>query len=349
MSKISLWSLLPEELDAQLIQAGYKKFRSQQILLWLYKQNARSFTAMTNLDKKSRDELDNLYSLYLPEVAEEQVSQDGTRKFLLQLQDANYIEMVLIPGIEKLTLCISSQVGCSRGCQFCATSRLGLTRNLNTDEIIGQIIKAGQLTAPQKITNIVFMGMGEPLDNLDTVIKSINILQHERTLAFSPRRVTVSTCGIVPGILKLADTGVKMKLAVSLNAALDEKREILMPVNQRYPLAQLKPALLYFSRRSPHRITFEYVLIKNFNMAKEDMKALRAFTGDISSKINIIPWNPVPGSSWQAPSAEEVAAFQQELYKTSNVAVTLRNSRGQDISAACGMLAGKKKKEEQKI
>jgi len=345
MKKISLWSKLPEELDNLLLKNGYKKYRSQQVIDWLYSKDVYSFNDMTNIGKADREKLDNIFDLSLPEIETEEVSVDETRKFLLKLEDEQYIEMVLIPSDEKITLCISSQVGCKRGCKFCATSALGFVRNLTTSEIMGQIVLARKLAEPKKLTNIVFMGMGEPLDNLNNVVKAIKIMQDERGFKFSPRRVTISSCGVVPELIKLADMEMKMKLAISLNSAIDAKRRELMPINVRYPLSHLKPALIYFSKKSPHKITFEYVLIKNFNMGAEDIKALRAFTGDISCKINLIPWNPVPGSKWQAPSVAEVNAFQKEIFSTADIPVTLRNSKGKDINAACGMLAGKKKQE----
>ena len=343
MKKISLWSKLPEELDNLLLKNGYKKYRSQQIVDWLYSKDVYSFADMTNIGKADRAKLDDIFDLSLPEIETEEISVDETRKYLLKLEDEQYIEMVLIPADEKLTLCISSQVGCKRGCEFCATSALGYVRNLTVSEIMGQIILARKLAGTQKLTNIVFMGMGEPLDNLNNVVKTVKIMQDERGFNFSPRRVTISSCGIVPELIKLADMEMKMKLAISLNSAIDAKRRILMPVNGRYPLSHLKPALIYFSKKSPHRVTFEYVMIRNFNMEAEDIKALRSFTGDMSCKINLIPWNPVPGSKYQAPSTAEINAFQKELFSTADISVTLRNSKGQDINAACGMLAGKKK------
>lgn len=340
MEKISIWSLLPEELEKILSAEGLKKFRTQQILNWLYKNRVSSFDEMRNIDKTTKSLLEAKFTIELPAIKKISKSSDGTNKFLLKLADSSLIEMVLIPAEEKLTLCISSQVGCRRGCTFCATSKLGFKRNLLVDEIIAQVILAVK-NAEQKLTNIVFMGMGEPLDNLDNVIKAVKLLQHEKCMSFSPRRVTISTCGVVPKIFQLADMKLKIKLAVSLNAALDSKRARIMPVNNKFNLTTLKNSLRYFQKYSPHRITLEYVLIKNLNMTAEDIEALRVFCGDLSCKINLIPWNAIPGDKWQPPSKQEVIKFQQELMKRTDSAVTLRNSRGQDISAACGMLAAK--------
>ena len=344
MQKTSILSLLPAELEEAIIELGEKKYRSKQLLNWVYQQNILDFTKMSNLSKNTIQNCNDHFTCELPIIDQISNSNDGTRKFLLKLIDDNYIEMVLIPAEDKLTLCISSQAGCMRGCKFCSTSRLGLIRNLSVEEITGQICLARQQAGESKITNIVFMGMGEPLDNLKNVVKAIRILQNDQCFSFSPRRVTVSTCGIIPGIKILSETGLKVKLAVSLNSAIDEKRSEIMPVNERYPLTELKPALQLFSKTSPFRITFEYVMISGFNMDIKDQKALRKFTGDISSKINLIPWNPIPGLDWKKPSEKEVSNFMNMMYKLSAVPITLRNSRGQDINAACGMLAGKKKK-----
>jgi 23S rRNA (adenine2503-C2)-methyltransferase len=341
MKSNTIWSLEPLELENILIAAGEKKYRSDQVLNWIYRQNIIDEDKMSNLSLSTRKLMQEKFSPALPKISQIDLSNDGTRKFLLELEDSNYIEMVLIPAGEKLTLCISSQVGCLRNCSFCATAKIGLIRNLSAGEINSQVYLAQQLATPQKITNFVFMGMGEPLDNLDNVIKSIRILNNEKCFAISPRRITVSTCGVIPQIKKLGESGLKVKLAVSLNSAIDEKRTQIMPVNKKYPLPLLKSALLNYTKITPFRITFEYVMIKNFNISFKDQKALAKFTGDISSKINLIPWNPIPETGWKSPNQAEIDQFIAGLYKISNVPVTLRNSRGKDIMAACGMLAGK--------
>ncbi|MDP8211264.1 MAG: 23S rRNA (adenine(2503)-C(2))-methyltransferase RlmN [Candidatus Stygibacter australis] len=343
MPKTSILSLLPAELEDAISELGEKKYRSKQLMNWIYQQNILDFTKMSNFAKNTIQTFNDHFTTYVPFVDKISHSDDGTRKYLLKLIDDNYIEMVLIPAEDKLTLCISSQAGCKRGCIFCSTSRLGLIRNLSVEEITGQVYLARQLAGESKITNIVFMGMGEPLDNLESVIKAIRILQNDQCFSLSPRRITVSTCGIIPGIKQLSETGLKVKLAVSLNSAIDDKRSEIMPINVKYPLSELKPALQQFTKTSHFRITFEYVLIPGFNMDIKDQKALRKFTGDISSKINLIPWNPIPGLDWNKPSEKEVNNFMNIMYKLSAVPITLRNSRGQDINAACGMLAGKRR------
>lgn len=339
----NIFAVHPEDIPNILVREGEKKFRSKQLLDWLYRRKINDPEQMNNLPQALRNKLINIFDFSLPNILEEQISVDGTRKFLLNLKDGSNIEMVIIPAGGKNTLCISSQVGCARNCSFCATARLGLTRNLSVSEIVGQIYLANQQLQDAKLTNLVFMGMGEPLDNYDNVIEAVKIIQSDMGFSFSPRRITVSTCGIVPGIKKLANSGLKLKLAVSLNSALDIKRQQLMPVTNTYSLDQLKEALLEFRKSNPYRITFEYVLIKDFNMGKEDRKALRRFVGDISSKLNLIVWNPVPQLPWKKPTQEEVDDFLQDLQDLS-VAITFRKSRGSDIAAACGQLAAGRNK-----
>lgn len=337
----NIFGLLPVELEKLIEEWGEKKYRSKQIFDWIYNKKINQIDLMKNLPATLRAKLDETIAFKLPEIELVQKSIDGTRKYLLKLEDNSFIEMVIIPTDTKNTLCVSSQVGCSRGCAFCATAGLGLKRNLSVAEITGQVYLAIKELKDKRLTNLVFMGMGEPLDNYDNVIKAIEILQQEMCFSFSPRRITVSTCGVVPGIEKLAKSKIKLKLAVSLNAALDDKRSALMPVTKTYPLALLKKTLLDFRKSNPYRITFEYVLIKNLNMEKSDQKALRKFVGDISSKLNFIIWNRVEGLPWETPTQEEVDVFIKGLEDLS-VAITFRKSRGSDIAAACGQLAAQK-------
>jgi len=340
MIKNDLLDLHPSELEEFLLTRGEKKYRVKQLLNWIYTQHVTNYSLMSNIPDKLKLLLQEEFNYYIPEILEIRESQDGSKKFLLQLKDDNRIEMVIIPRGDKTTLCVSSQVGCARNCLFCATAKLGLIRNLQVNEIVSQVLLALKQLGERKLTNIVFMGMGEPLDNFDNVIKTIRILQHENAFKFSPRRITLSTSGIIPGIIKLADSGLKVKLAVSLNAAIQEKREKIMPVTKKYPLADLKKTLQEFRRKTPYRITFEYVLIKNFNTLKEDRKALIHFLGDISCKINLIAWNKVDDLPYDTPEKEEIDTFVEDLNKLGS-AVTFRTSRGADINAACGQLAGK--------
>ncbi len=330
--------LAPDELESFFGEHGIKAFRIKQIRHWMFEKYMDDFHKMKNLPDALIKTLSENFICSFPKVGKERISQDGTRKYLLKLHDEQSIEMVLIPTEKKNTLCISSQVGCSRECAFCATARQGLSRNLMPSEIVGQVLLAMRLLKEDKLTNLVFMGMGEPLDNYDNVVRSVRMLQED--VGFSPRRMTVSTCGIVPGIRKLGQSGLKIKLAVSLNSAIPGKRDRLMPVNRVYPLSELKKTLFDFRKRSPYRITFEYIMFGGINTGKEDAKALIAFVGDISCKVNLIPCHHVPGSEYLPPMDAEVRQFQESLHSLS-AAITLRTSRGEDIEAACGQLAGK--------
>ncbi len=330
--------LLPDEIDKRSYTISEKRFRKNQILNWIYNNHEINFHKMTTLPKSSREELSTVFDNFLPEIIKNEISKDGTKKYLLSLVDDNKIEMVLIPNKERNTLCISSQVGCTRNCSFCATASMGLIRNLDVYEILSQVYLAIKELKENKLTNIVFMGMGEPLDNLENVIKAVRILQNKQCFSFSPRRITISTCGIIPKLIVLAESGLKMKLAVSLNSAIQGKREKLMPVSRKYSLTDLKKALLNFRRKTAFYITFEYVMIKDFNMGKEDVKALLKFLGDISCKLNVIKWNEVSSLPYKSPSEEEVTEFIHRMESLSS-AVTYRMSRGWDINAACGQLA----------
>ncbi len=339
-NKTHILSVLPENLES-FVQ---KKYQINQIFNWIYQNFTLDFNRMTNIKKELQQTLSNNFDNYLPKIVKTENSVDGTQKFLLELIDKNKIEMVLIPFKNKNTLCVSSQVGCKRNCKFCATAKMGLIRNLEVFEIISQIFLANKILSEndKKLTNIVFMGMGEPLDNFENVINAIKILENEKTFSFSPRRITISTSGVVPQIYKLTETGLKIKLAVSLNAAINHKREILMPITKAYPLSEPKKALLHFRKNTPYRITFEYVMIKNFNMFDEDIKAISSYLGDISCKLNLIPWNKVDFLEYESPTEEETIEFERKLQKNS-FAITRRRSRGADISAACGQLAIKSK------
>ena len=332
--------LLPEELIQQLLEIGEKEYRAKQILNWIFNKRTTNFNEMTSLSEDLRTKLQETYQIGIPTILNKVVSVDGTTKYLLSLQDGSNIEMVIIPNEKKNTLCISSQVGCARQCEFCATAKLGFTRNLETYEITSQVFLAIKELSDDKLTNIVFMGMGEPLDNFDNVVKAIRILQHDLCFNFSPRRITVSTSGVIPQISKLADTGLKLKLAVSLNSAIQAKREQLMPISKAYPLSELKKTLIEFRKKTPYRITFEYVMIKDYNIGRIDVKALLKYLGDISCKLNVIKWNKVDDLSHETPSATEVSRFINSMNILSS-AVTYRRSRGTDIDAACGQLVAK--------
>ncbi len=293
---------------------------------------------MTDLPLDFKDFLLNRYDFTIPQIVKKVVSRDNSVKLLLQYSDNQKTECVIMPENKKNTLCLSSQIGCSRGCLICATGRMGLVRQLLAHEIVSQLILAQQQISPANITNLVFMGMGEPLDNLEEVRKAIAIIQSDYSFQFSPRRMTLSTCGIIPKLYELADSQLKIKLAVSLNSAIDAKRTTLMPINNTYPLSELKKALIYFRQKSPWRITFEYVMIPDFNIGNEDVRALIKYIGDISCKLNLITWNPIEGLPWRSPTPSEALAFQEKLRKLPH-AVIIRKSRGADVHAACGQLA----------
>jgi 23S rRNA (adenine2503-C2)-methyltransferase len=338
----SIYSLHPNDLQAEILAAGFKAFRFRQLMKWLYPRAVNNVALMTDLPTDFKEYLTETYSLALPIIKQSLTARDGSTKFVLELEDGELVECVLMPEGEKNTLCISSQVGCAFGCSFCATGKLGPIRDLTTGEIIGQIILARQHLQAEKLTNLVFMGMGEPLDNLDNVLPAIRILQSDFGLQFSPRRMTLSTSGFVPKIYELADQGIRIKLAVSLNSAIDAKRSEIMPINRTYNLAELKQAVLYFRRNSPWRITLEYVMIPGFNMGEEDARALLKFAGDLSCKLNLIAFNQVEGLPWSSPTNKEALAFQDKLRELP-IAVTVRKSRGNEISAACGQLAAQSK------
>ncbi|MDD2228204.1 MAG: 23S rRNA (adenine(2503)-C(2))-methyltransferase RlmN [Candidatus Cloacimonetes bacterium] len=348
----NIFSIHPDELACQLNQ-DFPKYRSKQLIEWIYKHFVIDPAFMKNLPADFKNYLNEHYSLEVPQLAKELVSRDGAGKYRFRLSDNEVIESVLIPERNKYTLCISSQAGCKHKCSFCATGKMGFKRNLTIDEMVSQILLGSQeclknsptptqVSNPPahlpRITNLVFMGMGEPLDNIDNVLQTLRIIQAENTLAFSPRHITISTCGIVPGIIKLADSGVRAKLAISLNSAIDAKRDILMPINRRYPLNELKQAALYFLRKTSFRITFEYVLIPGENMGREDLTALRKFVGDISCKINFIPFNPGYSTTYLAPDSKQIEDFMRAAQALPQ-AITLRKSRGGDVFGACGQLS----------
>jgi 23S rRNA (adenine2503-C2)-methyltransferase len=336
---LHILSCFPDDMERQFLKWGEKKYRLKQLLNWVFQNRTLDVASMGNIPQSLRSKIADKYSFQLPVIVKKSVSHDNSIKYLLELTDKMHIEMVAIPNEKKHTLCVSTQIGCGRKCLFCATGKLGLTRNLSTAEITSQIYLA-QLYHPE-ITNIVFMGMGEPLDNFDSVMQAIQLLQQDRLFSFSPRRMTISTAGVIPNIYKLADSNIKIKLAVSLNAVFNTKRDKLMPINQHFPLVELKKALLYFTTKNPFRVTLEYVMLKEFNMNDEDIQELKKFTGDLSCKVNLIAWNPVDNLPFSAPDEKEVTIFFQKLHEL-NVAVTLRSSRGSDINAACGQLAAKK-------
>lgn len=344
MDKTDLKNLTLPDLEQFLQGKGKERFRATQIFKWIYQHDARSFEEMTNISKELRTELAEsaFISILEPETVEE--GGDGTRKYLFTLDDGKAVEAVLIPIEGRNTVCISSQVGCAMACEFCLTGTFRLTRNLTAAEIVNQImaIRRDVRDKGEDIRNIVMMGMGEPLHNLDNVIPAIRIMIDGNGLQLSNRRVTVSTCGMVPEMERLGREIPNVNLAVSLNATTDELRDRIMPVNRRYPLKELLRACREFPLPGRRKVTFEYVMLGGVNDSLEDAKRLLHLISDIPSKVNLIPFNEHEGCGFKAPAQAAIDAFHKYLIDR-NVTVITRDSRGSDISAACGQLKGRLK------
>ncbi len=336
MEKADLKNYNLEELEAFIAGRGKERYRARQIFKWLYQKDATTFAEMTNLSREFRCELENsaCISSLAPETME--ISRDGTRKYLFRLADGNAVESVLIPEEDRATLCLSSQVGCAMACEFCLTGTFRLTRNLSTAEIVNQVCAVKR---DAEIRNIVFMGMGEPLANLDNVIRALQIITSQDGLQFSTRRVTVSTAGLVPE-LDLLGKAVTVNLAVSLNATTDEVRSRLMPINRKYPLQELLAACKRYPLPARRMITIEYVMIKGVNDTLDDARRLVKLLGNIPAKVNLIPFNEYEGCSLKKSDQEMIDSFHRYLLGK-HVTVITRASRGGDISAACGQLRGK--------
>ncbi|MCG8099253.1 MAG: 23S rRNA (adenine(2503)-C(2))-methyltransferase RlmN, partial [Candidatus Thiodiazotropha taylori] len=316
-----------------------KAFHGRNVFKWIHKHGVVDFNAMTDISKRLREQLQQVAEITIPRLALEQPAQDGTRKWLLELADGQRIETVYIPDNGRSTICVSSQVGCALDCSFCSTARQGFNRNLTVAEIIGQVwVAARELGEPP--SNIVMMGMGEPLANLEAVITAMNIMQDDLAYMVSKYRVTVSTSGIVPGLQRLKEV-CDISLAVSLHAPDNELRDQLVPINRKYPLEELIPACREFVRGDKRRkVTWEYVMLDGVNDSLAHAKALIRLLEGTPSKVNLIPFNPFPGTDYKASPAERVEAFRMRL-KRSGIIATTRKTRGDDIDAACGQLVGK--------
>jgi 23S rRNA (adenine2503-C2)-methyltransferase len=342
--KIAIRNLSFDQLKAEMLAAGEPAFRAKQVYEWIWKKAARSFDAMGNVPKTTREWLSEKFSMQIVTTAEAQISSDRTIKSSFQLHDKNLIEGVLIPTRERVTACVSSQVGCSLTCSFCATGYMDRKRNLESFEIYDQVVlirDQAQEKYGQALTNIVYMGMGEPLLNYANVLKSIEQITSPDGLGMSPRRITVSTAGIAKMIQKLGDDQVKFNLALSLHAANDTKRNQIMPINETNTLDVLKTALLYFFDKTGNEITLEYIVFNKFNDTIEDARELYEFAKGIPCKINLIEYNPIAQSSFVNAEADAIAKFSAFL-ESKRMIVNIRRSRGRDIDAACGQLAGKK-------
>lgn len=345
VEKQDILLLSKKEIKDFLEKNGEKAFRAKQIYEWLWKQPVNSFDKMTNLSKGLRNLLKENFVIQAVEIADMQISKDKTIKMVFRLFDGALVEGVLIPTDDRSTACISSQVGCNLGCEFCATGKLGLRRNLSVGEIFFQVVEIMNLAKEKydlPLTNIVLMGMGEPLLNYDNVLRAMEMVSSEEGLAMSPQRITLSTVGLPRMIKKLADDKVKFNLAVSLHSANNKKRSEFMPVNRRNSLEELSEAIVYFNEKTGQRVTLEYLLIDGINDTLEDAKQLAEYCKSFPVKINIIEYNSTNDKRFNRASNEAFDQFVTFL-KGRNMIVNVRRSRGMDIAAACGQLAGKRK------
>jgi 23S rRNA (adenine2503-C2)-methyltransferase len=328
-----------EEIEEFISSLGKEKFRAPQIMKWIYQSGSVSFDDMTTLSRNFRARLSEIARVSRPQIVKIQESKDGTKKFLLRLEDGLFIESVLIPGKNNWTICVSTQVGCTMDCKFCLTARQGFKRNLNPSEIVGQLITLrNENPEGPDIKNIVMMGMGEPLANYNNILKAIKNLTGDFGLGFSNRKITVSTCGLAPQIVQLGKD-ICINLAVSLNAPDDITRNKLMPVNKKYPLDVLLDACRQYPMPGRRLLTFEYILIDGVNSSVQDAKKLAALLKGQRCKLNLIIFNEYPGSSFKSPSQKTVEVFQQTLIDN-HYTTMLRKSKGSDILAACGQLSG---------
>lgn len=358
MKSQNLFSYTLPEITELLMSHGYDRYRGAQIFYWLYNRCVTSFDDMTNLSKSLRLELAQKFSIVHPKIETEQRSLDGTKKFLFTLQDGLQIESVLIPSEsdeagyrKRLTLCVSTQVGCPLNCQFCATASMKLKRNCTAGEIAAQYFLIQKRT-DLRITNLVYMGMGEPLLNYDNVMKSIEIITHEKTCGVSSNHITISTAGLVDGIKQMADEKRKVKLAISLHSADDNIRSQLMPINKKYNLEAIAEAAGYYYRVAKHRITYEYILFDGLNDTDEAMRKLVKFIRRTPSKVNLIPFHSIdsvfPNGTPLDLKATPQKRFDEfvQMLRHHNITVMVRSSSGKDIDAACGQLALKVRRKE---
>ena len=336
--RVDLAELEPTELEDALEAVGAERFHARQLYRWVYRRGVTDFEAMTDLGRSLRARLRDEFLISTPHAVSDEQSTDGTRKFVLELADGRRIESVFIPDTPSMTFCISTQVGCAMSCGFCLTGKMGLVRNLTAGEIAGQVrVLAAATGRLEGGFNIVLMGMGEPLHNYDNTMKALRILHSEHGLAVSPRRVTLSTVGLVRGIERLAREPLMPNLAISLHATTEALRTKLVPPNAKYPLTEILDACRRFPLKKRNRITFEYVMLDGVNDTPDDARRLVKLLSGIKAKVNLIPLNPAPGIPYDRPSDARVDRFAQIL-ADHYVTVSVRKSRGQDIRAACGQL-----------
>lgn len=335
MDKINLKALSKDEIMSYIQGLGLPSFRSRQLIQWIYRRWARTIDEITEFSVSLRRLLSEKAYISNLNIIERQMSKDGTEKYLFKLDDGEMIESVLIPDRDRLTLCISSQVGCAMGCKFCLTGRIGLRRNLKAFEIVDQVISVSRLMLPKKLTNIVLMGMGEPLANFDEVVDAL--WRMTELMGISKRRITLSTSGIVPAMLDLPKRAPHVNIAISLNATTDRVRSEIMPVNKVYPLKRLLEACRSYPLESRRRITFEYILLDSVNDSQKDAERLVQLLRGIRCKVNLIPFNAYEVAGFRSPSEDKILTFQRILIDSSLTAI-VRKSKGQDIKAACGQL-----------
>jgi 23S rRNA (adenine2503-C2)-methyltransferase len=347
VEKVNLLGLSPKKMVEFFQSIGEKPFRSQQMLKWIHQIGESNFDNMTNMSKALREKLKTVAVIELPEVVYHDVSKDGTQKWVMRMPGGSSIETVFIPEKERGTLCVSSQIGCALDCSFCSTGKQGFNRDLTVAEIIGQLFVASQAfdvpgeRRERRITNVVMMGMGEPLLNFDNVVDAMDLMMDDFAYSLSKRRVTLSTSGVIPMMDKLGDV-TDVSLAISIHAANDKLRDVLVPINKKYPLAELVPAINRYLDKLPDRrkATIEYTLIKDVNDSTEDAEQLAKLLKSTPCKINLIPFNPFPNSGYERPSNNRTYRFRDLLHERGFI-VTIRSTRGDDIDAACGQLVGR--------
>ena len=334
--KSDIKNLTLADLRDYLEKIDEPSYRAGQIFSWIYQKGAEGFSSMTNLSIEFRARLDHEFHNAWPKLVQKETSTDGTEKYLFELVDGNRIETVHIPSTDRGTLCLSTQVGCKSGCAFCASGAHGFVRDLGAGEILSQILFL-LFKERKQVTNLVFMGIGEPLDNFDNLVSALDTINSPEGFNIGARRITVSTCGIVPGMRKLADRGQQFELSISLHAPDDELRQKLVPVNRKYPIKELVSAARYYHEKANRQVTFEYVLIKDFNEDVRSAKKLASLAKQAGAKVNLIPFNAVDGYDYAPPAPATVEEFQSIILKSGLTAI-IRAPRGQDITAACGQL-----------
>lgn len=343
---INLYGQEITKLETLLMERGQKKYRATQLFTWIYEKKAKSFDEMSDVSKQFREELNRDFCLTLPKIFKKQESKDGTIKLLLELEDGSKIETALMPYKYGNAICVSSQVGCNMACAFCASGLLKKKRNLEVHEIVGQVIIMNQVLEEkgQHVSHVVVMGTGEPFDNYDNVIDFIRIINHPKALAIGARHISVSTCGIVPGIMKYAHEGLQSNLAISLHAPNDEIRNKIMPISKGYKMEELMEAVRYYEKNAGRRVTFEYIMLKDINDTLDCAKQLVKLIKGTLAYVNLIPYNPVDENSFMRSDEKQVHKFFSYLMQH-GVNTTVRKEFGNDIDAACGQLRAKEEHE----